>query len=184
MKKISVIAAVAGMVCLLSFRSIADWIEYNSTEGNYKISMPAVPTEQIKKMPTVIGEITMYIALLESVENDENLIYMCAYSEYPADKISSDMNKEGIDRFFIGAAEGGAKKMNGKVKTISESKYNNFPARVVVMEAILEGEKFLVLQKLILVKNKFYMLQTFTRPENEDNASAKKFFDSFALTNK
>lgn len=63
--------------------------------------MPTAPKEDVKKVPTAVGELIMYMALLESEdENDDNMLYMSAFSEYPADKISSDLSKESLDRFF------------------------------------------------------------------------------------
>lgn len=169
------------VVTLMSFRSVNDWETYNSPEGKYKIMMPGTPKVEAKKIPTAVGELTMYIAMLEREEEDDNLVYMSAYSEYPADKISSAMSKEGVDRFFKGAAEGGAKNMNGKIKSITESSYKGYPARIIQVDVSLGGENFLALQKMILVKNKFYMLQTFTFPEKPENENAKKFFESFDL---
>ncbi|MFM9910627.1 MAG: hypothetical protein ACKVOW_14840 [Chitinophagaceae bacterium] len=164
---------------IFGFRSISDWIEYKSEVGNYKVTMPGTPEEQIKKLPTAVGEITMHIAMVQSEENDDNLLYLSAYSEYPAEKISSEMSKDGIDRFFNGAADGGAKSMNGKLISITDTVYKNYPAKNVLIDANIGGQNFLVLQKLILIKNKFYMLQTFTKPEMEGNPNARKFFESF-----
>jgi hypothetical protein len=91
------------------------------------------------------------------------------------------MSKEGLDNFFKGAADGSAKKMNGKLTTIKESNYKEYPGRYVVIDLNLEGEEYVALQKLILVKNRFFMLQTFTKPSKTENKNAKKFFDSFDL---
>lgn len=177
----------AGMLMMvltasMSFTTISNWTTYNSAEGKYKILMPGDPSVETKKIPTAIGELTMYIAVVESaMEGDENLIYMSAFSEYPTDKINSDMGKEGLDRFFKGAAEGGAKNMNGTVKTITESSYKEYPARIIIADINLGGQDFVAVQKLILVKNKFYMLQTFTQPGKAENDNIKKFFESFEL---
>lgn len=172
---------IIALVTLMSFGKLADWIAYNSPQGKYKVLMPGAPKVETKKIPSAVGELTMYIAMLESEEGDDNLIYMSAYSEYPTDKINSDMSKESLDKFFNGAAEGGAKNMNGKVKSILPSSFKNYPARVIVTDVNLGGQDFLALQKLILVKNKFYMLQTFTLIDKPDNENAKKFFESFEL---
>jgi hypothetical protein len=181
MKKGLLLLPVLAFLFLSAFNTVSEWVVYNSTPGKYKIAMPAAPTEDTKKIPTAVGELTMYLATLESDDEDDNLLYMTAFSEYPADKISSDLSKESLDRFFKGAAEGAAKNMNGKLKSINETTFNGFPARTVVSEVNLGGMDFLALQKLILVKNKFYMLQTFTKPDKNDNENSKKFFSSFSL---
>lgn len=144
--------------------------------------MPSAPKEDIKKVPTAVGELIMYMALLESEdENDDNMLYMSAFSEYPADKISSDLSKESLDRFFQGAAEGSAKNMNGKVTSITVENYKEYPGRHIVSQVNLGGMDFLALQRLILVKNRFYMLQTLTKKDKEDNSNTKRFFESFSL---
>lgn len=177
-RSILLVALLAG---ISGFTPIVDWFQYQSKEGNYSIKMPTEPQVQSQKVNTAIGEITMFMAMVEADDNDDNLLYMSAYSEYPADKISSSLDKEGQDRFFKGAAEGAAKNMNGKVRTIKESSYKGFPARVIYTDISLGGQDFIAQQKLILVNNKFYMLQTFTKPQKEDNDNSKKFFDSFGL---
>lgn len=141
--------------------------------------MPGTPKEQIKKLSTAVGKITMHIAMVQSDRNDDNLLYLSAYSEYPAEKISSEMSKEGIDWFYNGAADVGTKSMNGKLLSISDTVYKNYPAKNVIVDVNIGGQNFLVLQKLILIKNKFYILQTFSKPEMEGNPNAWKFFESF-----
>lgn len=177
-RSIFLVLLVAG---ISGFTPMADWFQYQSKEGNYMVKMPLEPQVQSQKVNTAIGEITMFMAMVEGEETDDNLLYMSAFSEYPADKISSTMDKAGQDRFFNGAADGAAKNMNGKVKAIKETEYKGYPARLVYMDVSLGGQDFIAQQKLILVKNKFYMLQTFTKPQKEDNGNSKKFFDSFEL---
>lgn len=172
---------IISFVAFSAFSTVQDWFLYQSKEGSYKISMPAAPQSQMQKVNTAIGEITMYMAMLESAETDDNLLYLSAFSEYPADKISSNLDKDGIERFFKGAADGAARNMNGTIKTMKEITYKGYPARMVYMDVSLGGQDFLAQQKLILVKNKFYMLQTFTKPGKEDNDNSKKFFESFEL---
>jgi hypothetical protein len=167
--------------CLFSFGKIGDWVLYNSKVGNYKILMPAMPKEESMKLASAVGELTMYFASLETDGSDDNMLYQCAFSEYPTEKINSNMSKEGLDNFFNGAADASAKKMNGKVTSIIESKYKEYPGRYVVIGLNLDGEDYVALQKLILVKNRFFMLQTFTKPSKTENKNAKKFFESFDL---
>ncbi|MBL0133382.1 MAG: hypothetical protein IPP79_04855 [Chitinophagaceae bacterium] len=177
-RSILLVALLAG---ISGFKPIVDWFQYLSKDGNYTIKMPIEPQVQSQNINTAMGEITMFMAMVEADENDDNLLYMSAFSEYPVDKISSSLSKEGQDRFFKGAAEGAAKNMNGKVRTIKETSYKGFPARMIYADVSLGGQDFVAQQKLILVNNKFYMLQIFTKPQKEDNGNSKKFFDSFEL---
>jgi hypothetical protein len=170
-----ILATVSG------FSPLVDWFQYKSKDGNYTIKMPTEPQVQSQKVNTAIGEITMFMAMVEAEETDDNLLYMSAYSEYPADKISSSLDKEGQERFFKGAAEGAAKNMNGKVRTIKEMSFKGYPARMIYADVSLGGQDFVAQQKLILVNNQFYMLQTFTKATKEDNDNSKKFFESFDL---
>jgi hypothetical protein len=175
-------AVLLALLFFGSFSTRIGWQEYFSSAGKYKVSMPAAPKEDVKKVPTAVGELTMYMALLESEdENDDNMLYMSAFSEYPADKISSDLSKESLERFFKGAAEGSAKNMNGKVTSITVENYKEYPGRNIVSQVNLGGMDFLALQRLILVKNRFYMLQTLTKKDKEDNSNTRKFFESFSL---
>ena len=143
--------------------------------------MPAIPKEESMKLTSAVGELTMYIASLEGEGNDDNMLYQCVFSEYPIEKISSNMSKDGLDNFFNGATDASAKKMNGKVTSITESKYKEYPGRYVVIDLNVEGVDYVALQKLILVKNRFFMLQTFAKPSKTENKNAKKFFESFDL---
>ncbi len=180
-KRFPIVVYLLAVSCFFSFGKLGDWIVYNSKVGNYKILMPAIPTEESMRLTSAVGELTMYFASIESDGTDDNMLYQCAFSEYPIEKINSTMSKEGLDNFFNGAADASAKKMNGKVTTITESKYKEYPGRYVVIALNLDGEDYVALQKLILVKNRFFMLQTFTKPSKTENNNAKKFFESFNL---
>lgn len=181
-KNLSVALMALVLIATSSYRTVYEWFTYTSAEGKYKVMMPAAPEEQTQKVPSAIGELTMYMAMLQSEDDSaDNLLYMTAYCEYPGDKVNSDMSKEMLDKFFKGAADGSAGKMNGKVLSMEESTYKNFPVRNVVSSMDIQGMKLMAVQRLILVKNKFYMLQTMTFEGKEKNGSAKKFFDSFSL---
>lgn len=112
MKKLSTPISFALIsLFLFSFGFLQDWVSYVSKEGNYKIQFPGTPKEQTQKVASAVGDLTMYIVLLEAEDQEAaNVLYMSAYCEYPGDKISSDASKETLDRFFKGAAEGAAKK--------------------------------------------------------------------------
>lgn len=181
MKTRYTLALMAVVFSFCSFRAIQEWVVYTSKEGGYKISMPAEPTEQTRDINTAIGNVTMYMAMLEGESTDDNLLYMSAYAQYPADKISSSMTKEEQDRFFKGAAEGSAKSMNGKVDTIMVAEYKGFPSRKIHSTVNFGGEDYIVHQQLILVKNNFYMLQTLTKLDKDNNEGVKKFLNSFSL---
>ncbi|MBC7851460.1 MAG: hypothetical protein H7Y31_17080 [Chitinophagaceae bacterium] len=165
-----------------SFRVVQDWYKYSSKEGGYEITMPKKPEEQTRSVPTAVGNLTMHMAMLQNEdEADDNLVYMTAFSQYPADKVHSDLPKEQLSKFFQGAAEGSARNMNGKVTSVTETEYKGFPGRSVVSEVTISDQSFLALQRMFLVKNKFYMLQTVAKPGTLDNANSKKFFESFNL---
>lgn len=181
-KQLTIISFTLISCFLFSFGYLQDWFNYVSKEGNYKIQFPASPKEQTQTVASAVGDLTMYIALVESEdEQAANLLYMSAYCAYPGDKVNSDNPKETLDKFFKGAAEGAAKKINGEIRSFKEISYKGFPGRELLIDANLAGMDFAVKQKLILVKNKFYMVQTFTRKEMETNTESTKFFDSFGL---
>jgi len=180
-KRFPVLVYLLVVSCFFSFGKLGDWVLYSSKVGNYKILMPAMPKEESMKLTSAVGELTMYFASIESDGTDDNMLYQCAFSEYPTEKINSNMSKDGLDNFFKGAADASAKKMNGSLSTIKESNYKEYPGRYVVIDLNLDGEDYVALQKLILVKNRFFMLQTFTKPSKTENKNAKKFFDSFDL---
>lgn len=143
---------------------------------------PSKPAEQQQTIPSAVGEITMYIAMVESEdESAANLLYMTAFCAYPADKVSSEAPAEIIEKFFKGAIEGSAKKLDGNIRTVTPISYKGFPARDIIVDAKMSEMDFVVLQRLILVKNHLYVIQVFTRKEMETNPEAKKFVSSFSL---
>jgi hypothetical protein len=177
----AIFSGVFAMVLFSAFSGKMEWVEYSSKEGGYKISMPAAPQEQSRKVPSALGELDMFMAILESDETDDNLLYLSAYTEYPADKINSDLPQDDLNRFFTGAAEGSARSMNGKVDTMFVNNYKGFPGRRIRTSVQLGDQSFLALQQLVLVKNKFYMMQTITKADQDNNENSKKFFGSFRL---
>lgn len=180
--KISLMFLVLAGLSFVSFTVLQDWVSFSSKQGNYKMLFPSEPKEQEQKIPSAVGELTMYLAILESEdESASNLLYMSAYCAYPADKVNSDASKETLEKFFKGASEGSAKKINGEIRSMKDLSYKGFPGKDILIDANLGGAEFVIAQRLILVKNKFYMLQTFSPKEMETNPEAKKFLDSFTL---
>lgn len=179
--KWSVITLIA--FTLLSFVNAGDWKSFESKLFKFRVEFPDVPTEQSQTVPSAIGDLKMnfYMYDASSVPNskDENLVYMVNYTSYPKDKVNSN-NKEMLKTFFDGAVSGAVANVQGKLISQKDINYGLHPGREAKID--FQNGTAIINVRLYLVANNMYMIQTITETKKDNNASIKKFMDSFKIT--
>lgn len=133
-----------------------------------------------QEIASELGPLTLFITMYDASEDksDNNLVYGLFTSVYPDSAIHSN-KKLMLPGFYRGAIDGAVKNVKGKLlseKTIFVNDYEGREFRVNYSDGLA-----IIKMRCILVKNVMYMLQTICLTEKEENASSKKFFDSFKL---
>ncbi len=150
------------------------WINYNSTEGRYTISLPAQPKVSTQESATAEGQkFPQYMATV----NDQNTIYLVGYFDHVAGTIfSADRARDGMVEAVKGTLV--------SERTISLSGY---PGRELKVGAKLDGTDYILLAKFWDTESRVYVLQ-FIYPKSIEsesiNTSAGRYFDSFQILQK
>ena len=179
MNKFKIIIFFSILTALMSFKSINEWYQYDSSE--FKVLFPKMPTSTIKKVNTEAGELQMHVNMYDASkdETDENLIYSVTSSEYPKNHIESHIKHDSLHTFFRNSIDGMVNNVKGKL--ISESKINlgDFQGREFKID--FRDGLAIIKTRIYLVENKVYFLQTITKTEKENNKLIEKFMNSFTI---
>ncbi|VXB65190.1 conserved hypothetical protein [Flavobacterium sp. 9R] len=179
MNKFKIIIVFSILTALMSFKSINEWYQYDSSE--FKVLFPKMPNSTIKKINTEAGELQMQVNMYDASkdETDENLIYSVTSSEYPKTHIESHIKHDSLNTFFRNSIEGMVNNVKGKL--ISESKINlgNFQGREFKID--FRDGLAIIKTRMYLVENKVYFLQTITKTDKEKNKLIEKFMNSFTI---
>jgi len=150
------------------------WINYNSTEGRYTISLPAQPKLGTQESATADGQkFTQYKAMVE----DQDAIYLVGHFDHvQGTTFSADRARDGM----VAAVKGTLV----SERTIHLSGY---PGRELKVSAKLDGTDYILLAKFWDTENRVYVLQLiFPKSLEGDalNAKAARYFDSFHILQK
>lgn len=174
---------ILGIVLLMtmSFVTLKPWYLLTATAYGFKIEFPEKPTEKAQSVNSAVGKLKMNMYMLEpaSKNQDENLVYLVNYTEYPEGTVDSN-DKENLDGFFRNSIDGAVANVNGKLvseKNITLGKYPGREAKVDFQNGLA-----VITMRIYLVNNTMYMLETICETKKDSNASITKFMDSFALT--
>ena len=156
----------------------ADWIKLDNEEFGFIIEFPGQPTSNPQVVNTVLGKIKMNVFQLDlSTDSiNDNLIYMVNYSEYPDSIINESID---TDDFFKSSINGMVTNIHGRLLEETVIDIDGYAARAVRIN-INEGAA-VVTSRLVLVRNKYFILMTITETRKDLNKSMDRFFESFQL---
>ena len=181
MKQIKPVALILTLLILCGFTArAADWTEFSSKVGNFKMKFPGHPEETIQDVQ--VGDVSLKLHLFiydASNDSGDNLTYYVMYCDYPKTMINSDLSSEILDTFLKNSIEGGAKSMNGKIVSITKENFKGFPGRKVKIN-IMDGQG-IGYQKVCLVHNRAYFSMVLCESQKDNNPSIEQFLNSFEL---
>lgn len=175
-KKAGLLLLLFISVLTLSFTEPKEWHSFESKECGFKIDFPGQAVHSTQPIQTAAGELKLDIFQLDisADTSNNNGIYLVNYSILP-DSINSSRTEK-MDAFFDGSVNGMATNVKGTVLSTKVISYNGYPGRIARVD--MQGQA-IITAKLILIKNKYYMIMTMTLPAKEPNIDITKFFDSF-----
>ena len=147
------------------------WINYNSTEGRYTISLPAQPKLSTQESATADGQkFLQYMAMAQ----EQDAIYLVGYFDHvPGTTFSADRARDGM----VAAVKGTLV----SERTISLSGY---PGRELKVGTKSETTDYIILAKFWDTENRVYVLQVVYPKSVEGesmNTRAAQYFDSFKI---
>ncbi|MBT8266938.1 MAG: hypothetical protein KJO41_08135 [Bacteroidia bacterium] len=179
MKNTVILFILACSYSLVSAQN-GEWETMRDVDKNYRIDFPATPQASNEDVPTDLGPVTMFMYMLDlsTDQSAKNIIYMTAFSEYPAS--GADYKDESLQQSMLdGSVDGAVKNVNGTLVSVEKIKFNGFNGRFAKVS--IYNDSYLIFLKNILVDNKLYFIQVITTPEHDNNADLKRFFNSFDL---
>jgi hypothetical protein len=172
-------AAIPILVLLLSASlahavQVPDWIDYNSAEGRYTVSLPTQPKLSTQESATADGQkFLQYMATAQ----EPTAVYLIGYFDHVAGTtFSADRARDGM----VAAVKGTLV----SERTIS---VNGYPGRELKVGTSTEGTDYIILVKFYDTDSRVYVQQVIFPKSFESeamNAKAAKYFDSFQILKK
>ena len=165
----TLVVLVVPLIATIGCKKGAQFKEFSSAEGRFKVLMPGAPKEQAQ----AAGPITMKNFMIEEKDG----AYMASFAELPIAANEPDaMTQQRLD----GSRDGALRNTNAKLK--KESKITlagKYPGREI--EADLPGGKGIVRARVWIVNQRLYMVQVIGTAAWASSNDANKFLDSFTL---
>ena len=147
------------------------WINYNSTEGRYDVSLPAEPKLGSQESATADGQ--KFLQYMATVQQPD-AIYLIGYFDHvPGTTFSADRARDGM----VAAVKG---------TLVSERNISlgGYAGRELLVSTKSEETEYFIRVKFYDTENRVYVQQCLYAKANEGEAidkKAKKYFDSFQI---
>jgi len=146
-----------------------NWKEHRPDGGGYVVEMPGEPKVTWQDVPTKIGDIKTYIAVLDN----GTIAFVTMYSRYPENYSAS------ADSILEAGRNGAVANVKGKLRAETNVTINSFPGREIMIDA--PGERVMIL-RYFLRGNTLIQAITGGTAGVETNADARRFLDSLRST--
>lgn len=147
------------------------WINYNSAEGRYTVSLPAQPKLDTQESATADGQ--KFLQYMATVQQPD-VIYLVGYFDHlPGTTFSADRARDGM----VSAVKGTL--VSERIISLS-----GYPGRELRVAAKFDTTDYILLAKLWDTENRVYVLQVVYPKSSESeamNTNAAKYFDSFQI---
>lgn len=154
------------------------WVDFENTDGKFKVKLPGKPTQSSMKEPTVVGDIMVEMFLYEE---SSTLAYIVGYNDYPSGLF------EGADEeIYQNMLDGGVNGFTGNVgldKIESKEDFTLGKGKGVFVKAKSTLNSFHVFYKAIIVGNRLYQVGILRDGSYPAQDKSDAFFDSFEITN-
>ena len=164
----------------LAFFWQAQWQEFASIEGKFKVLAPGDLIEKVDTSETSVGRLEYHIFYHQpSDEEADNLFYAVHYCQYPEGTLPAD-STDLIADFLESTMESAAESVGGKILYSTDIQLDNtHPGKLWRID--FNDGKAVVKSKAYIVNDRFYMVQTVSKQEKNINLDAEKFLDSFKV---
>lgn len=156
------------------------WVKVAPAGTGFSIYMPKQPEYQEVDKSSEVGNLTLKLYMAEMPEQDQNLVYGIAITDYPSDEINSEiMTKSELEEYYEGSIVGAAQGVNGEIINRGEMKLGSFMAKTAEVNAY--NGTITIKYALLLRENRLFLLQVITKGNTTENKDLHKFFNSFSV---
>jgi hypothetical protein len=161
------------LICAVAALGVQDstWINYNSAEGRYTVSLPAQPKLSTQESATADGQ--KFLQYMATVQQPD-AIYLVGYFDHvPGTTFSADRARDGM----VAAVKG---------TLVSERNISlgGYAGRELLVSTKSEEREYVIRVKFYDTENRVYVQQCLYAKTSEGEAidtKAKKYFDSFQI---
>ena len=105
------------------------WPEFTSEAGGFVVKLPSTPTEQVQTVPSEVGDINLYIYMVE----EDNAALGVMFNELP-ELITSVADEELIKVMLDSGRDGAMGNSGGVLVSEEEISLDGYPGRHIVFE--------------------------------------------------
>jgi hypothetical protein len=175
MKKI--VFAIAILLTLGSFTN-TEWMQFRNIDGRFKVLTRGNMIEKMATIETAIGTIESHQFVYQPAEKEENLAYIIMYYDFPEGGMHSDSTGL-VKDFFDTTVEEAVTKLQGILVYQNDLEHQGYAARQ--WRVNYSDNKVAIRSRAFMVKQRFYLLQTISLADVEQNNVSEYFINSFRL---
>ncbi len=156
-----------------------NWIKFSPKGQDFEVWVPGEMRDGQKKLLTDVGDMypTTWIYTNEK-DKDPNFLYMVSIIDYP--ELTFDLSDQDfIHEFFDETLDQHLTDIKGELVYAADMPLSMYPGRV--FRATWRNGDFVVRGRIVLVKDRFYMLQVYTEKSFSLNNEANKFLESLKV---
>jgi len=149
----------------------ANWQEFQGPEGDFTIQLPGTPKEEVQVVNSQAGEIKVHLFNVPL----GNFAYVVAYSDYPADLVTS----MGAEDLLNGARDGAVSNTGGKLLDESPVEIDGFPGRFLKVQS--PDGSGIAQARMYMVGNRLYQIFVASPKADQDSEDIQSYLESFKL---
>ncbi|MBI2477431.1 MAG: hypothetical protein HYV60_01885 [Planctomycetia bacterium] len=149
------------------------WVEYESADGSYTVSMPQQPQTRMQSAATPAGTVTINIAM---VDLGRHGAYMVSYNKLPATSELPEPDallKDGVIRAM--------QNINGSIRSEESITLFGHPGKEVVFDGQSKEQPLTGSSRFVVTDHILYQL-VWIGPPGQLPDNVQRFFDSFQIT--
>lgn len=168
------------LLLLSSFIYAQDtWILNRATDRSCEWLAPGKMKDGMKRIPTVMGEIPQITWVFQPEKDDPNYLYMVSWIDYPIGTFSLD-SIHLIHQLFDVSANTLVNDLKGELVYGSVQDYDPNRPTYLFRASFRDGNQ-VVKGKMLLDKDRFYMMQVYTFKDKSLNHGIDRFLQSLRI---
>lgn len=179
MKKI-ILVVIIGLAVISTFSNFTppEWMVFRNIDGRFTVLTRGNMIEKTANIETALGTIQTHTFVYQPEEKEENLVYMIMYYDFPEGGMHSD-STELVKEFFDSTVEEAVASVQGILIYENNLEKQGYPVRQWRINYL--ENKAAIRTRAFMVKQRYYMLQTISLADADQNSTTEFFVNSFKL---
>ncbi len=155
----------------------SDWIVMQPTGAEAEFKAPGETRYVERSFSPVRDEPPIKVRLYQTLIKEKNEMYIFGYH----DLHRTPQGNKNINQTLDGAVRGSFANVSGKLIGHAKIRYGKYPGRAYVYLYSFKNKIYKVSARVFLVDNRQFQLSTIMPQDSFDDATAKKFLESFRI---